>query len=122
MQTKLLNAVVLAENYEAIVEWYRNVFELEIISEINEDYRYTELGAAGKLVVGIALAEEMKLKPTSPRNNAVIVQVAVSDIHICFKRVEDTGGETLFGPSVEGELVYGGIADPEGNQVWVVEG
>ena len=122
MQTKLIDAVVLAENYKAIIEWYVSVFGLEVVEETEEGYRYTELGAAGELVVGIAVADEMNLKPTIPRNNSVILQVAVSDIHTCFKRVEDTCGEILFGPSQEGELVYGGVADPEGNQIWVVEG
>lgn len=102
MQTKLLNAVVLAEDYDATVKWYVAVFGLEIIEETRADYRYTELGAAGEHVVGIAVAEEMKLKPTIPRNNAVIIKVAVSDIQVCFKRIEKYGGEILFGPSQEG--------------------
>ncbi len=122
MKTRLINAVVLAEDYKALVEWYVSVFELEIMEETREGYRYTELGAAGKLVIGIADTVEMGVKPTVPRNNSVIVQVAVSDISACFEKVKKYGDTVLFGPSVEGKLVYGGVADPEGNQIWVVKG
>ncbi|MCP4231639.1 MAG: hypothetical protein GY771_16025 [bacterium] len=122
MGTKLINAVVLAEDYRAIVDWYAAVFDLEILSEVDKGYRYTELGADGEMVVGLADTEEMGVKPTIPRNNSVVVQVEVSDIAGCLKRVDIYGGEILFGPSEEGELVYGGVADPEGNQIWVVEG
>jgi predicted enzyme related to lactoylglutathione lyase len=122
MQTKLINAVVLADDYDVLVKWYVAVFGLEVMSEVDADYRYAELGAGGEYVVGVAVAEEMGHTPTQPRNNTVIIQVEVSDIAVCFDRANEQGGTVLFGPSEEGELVYGGVADPEGNQIWVVEG
>ena len=65
----------------------------------------------------------MGVKPPTPRNNTVIVQLSVSDISKLFAKVKETGGKILFGPSVDKKegYLYGGIADIEGNQIWIVE-
>ena len=123
MKISLLNPAVLAEDYERLIDWYVKTFNLTIKYQSKEGESYTELEHSGKLVVGIAKAEEMGLKPTTPRNNAVMIQLAVSDINSLFDTVKKTGGRILFGPSLDekGGYVYGGCADIEGNQIWVVE-
>ena len=72
MKTSLLNGIILAEDYDRLIDWY--------------------------------------------------IQIMVSDIQELFERVKNSG-KVLFGPTKEkdGDYVYGGIADPEGNQIWVVE-
>lgn len=123
MNISLLNSVVLAENYEELIDWYVKTFDLNIQSQTQEGEGYTELEHSGKLVVGIAKAHEMGVHPTTPRSNTVIIQLAVSDIDALFDNVQKTGGRILFGPSLDekGGYVYGGCADIEGNQIWIVE-
>lgn len=123
MNISLLNPVVLAENYEELIDWYVKTFDLNVICQTKEGENYAELEHSGRLVVGIAKADEMGVEPTTPRNNSVIIQLAVSDIKTLFDNVRKTGGRILFGPSLDekGGYVYGGCADIEGNQIWVVE-
>lgn len=123
MNINLLYPMILAENYEELIEWYIKTFDLTIKDKIEEGDEYTELEQAGKLIVGIAKANEMGVKPSTPRNNTVIIQFSVVDINKFFDRVRETGGKVLFGPSLDekGGYLYGGFADIEGNQIWVVE-
>lgn len=123
MKINLLNPMVLAENYEELVKWYVKTLDLTIKDKVEEGDEYTELDQSGKLILGIAKAYEMGVKPTTPRNNTVIIQLSVSDINELFGRVRKTGGRILFGPSVEekGGYLYGGFEDIEGNQIWIIE-
>lgn len=123
MDIHLLNPVVLAEDYEKLIDWYVKTFNLNIQSQTKDGESYTELEHSGKLVVGIAKANEMGVQPIAPRSNTVIIQLAVSDIQTLFDNVRKTGGRILFGPSVDekGGYVYGGCADIEGNHIWIVE-
>jgi len=123
MNISLLNPVVLAEDYGKLIDWYVTTFDLNLQSQTEEGESYTELEHSGKLVVGIAKANEMGVQPTTPRSNTVIIQLAVSDIRTLFDNIRKTGGRILFGPSVDekGGYVYGGCADIEGNHIWVVE-
>lgn len=65
----------------------------------------------------------MGVKPTSPRNNTVIIQLSVSDINKLFAKVKKTSGKILFGPSLDEKegYLYGALADIEGNQIWIIE-
>ena len=123
MNISLLNPVVLAEDYGKLIDWYVTTFDLNLQSQTEEGESYTELEHSGKLVVGIAKANEMGVQPATPRSNTVIIQLAVSDIRTLFDNIRKTGGRILFGPSVDekGGYVYGGCADIEGNHIWVVE-
>ncbi|MBC8384435.1 MAG: hypothetical protein H8E57_02825 [Candidatus Cloacimonetes bacterium] len=123
MEVKLINGIVLAEKYNELVNWYMETFKLEKKVSISEDYHYTELASEGKIILGIADAEEMKIKPVHPRSNTVVIQIAVHDISFLFQIVKATGGKVLFGPTKdeENDFTYGGIADMEGNEIWVIE-
>ncbi len=123
MKVTLVNSVIFAENYEKLIKWYMDTFDLEITSKTEEDYNYTDLGQSGRTYIGIAKAEEMGAKPTTPRNNSVIIQLSVSDISELFDKVKNSEGKILFGPSVEKKegFRYGGLEDIEGNQIWVIE-
>ncbi|MGB3340311.1 MAG: VOC family protein [bacterium] len=122
MKTSLINAVILAENYDKLVDWYIQTFTLDVEHKVEKDYHYTELAQNGHSVVGIAKTEEMGVTPTKPRNNSVIVQIMVSNIYELCDRIK-AHGKVLFGPTRDKDegFTYGGIADPEGNQIWLVE-
>ena len=123
MKVKLLNVIVFAEKYEELIEWYKNALSLTVLFQETGEYHYTELGFDNQVIVGITPASEIKHSPINPRNNSSIMQVQVSDINSLFKSVSENGGEILFGPSLEDKynFYYGGIADCEGNQIWIVE-
>lgn len=117
-----MNAVVQAEDYQKVRDWWIDALELELMGEWTGTYHYAELGRDGKHVVGIASAQEMNVSPSTPRTNAVVPQLSVADVAGLLERVKAKGGEVPFGPSFEqdGGFWYGAFLDIEGNQVWVV--
>ena len=123
MKLKLLNVVILAENYQKLMDWYINALGLELQQEWTEDYHYAELAYDGHLVVGITPAKEMGMKPPQPRNNATMIQLVVSDIKAFMERIEKHGGTIVFGPEVDAKegFSYGAVNDIEGNQIWVIQ-
>jgi predicted enzyme related to lactoylglutathione lyase len=123
MKLQLMNAVILAEDYERLRDWYIDTLDLTLDGEWTEHYHYAELTRDGRFVVGIASAEEMKVTPGDRRNATVVAQLNVDDARAFLARVKERGGDVPFGPSFDehGEFWYGGFADVEGNVCWVVE-
>ena len=126
MQLQLMNAVILAEDYARLRDWYIDALQLELDGEWTEKYHYAELVRDGRYVVGIADAGEMKVTPVpkdARKHAAVVPQLNVSDVRGFLARIEEKGGEVPFGPSFEEDegFWYGGFSDPEGNPFWVVE-
>lgn len=123
MEVRLLNVVVLCDDYEAQVNWYKNTFELiELLKESGE-YSYVELGHKNHVIVGLTPAKEMEHTTTQPRNNSTLLQITVKDMETLYKKVNANGGKVIFGPSHQDKynFKYGAIADLEGNQIWVIE-
>ncbi len=123
MDIQLINTVILAENYDKLVKWYKETMELDIKLQVDKDYHYTDLAKNNKLIVGICPASEMKHNPTAPRNNSTVLQISVDDIESLLHKVAENGGSIIFGPAVDKNdgFKYGGFRDPEGNDVWVME-
>ncbi len=126
MQLQLMNAVILAEDYERLRDWYMDALELDLDGEWTENYHYAELKRDGRFVVGIADAAEMKVEPVpkeARKHAAVVPQLNISDVRAFLARIEEKGGDVPFGPSFEKNegFWFGGFADPEGNPFWVVE-
>ena len=63
MKLELMNAVVMAEDYEKLRDWYIEALGLELQEEWTDQYHYAELVKDGRLVIGIADAKEMKVEP-----------------------------------------------------------
>lgn len=123
MKLRLMNAVVMAEDYARLRDWYVEALELEIGEEWTKKFHYAELVRDGRLVVGIADAREMGVTPGDRKQQAVVAQFNVDDINAFLERVKRAGGEVPFGPShdQDGDFWYGGFADLEGNPSWVVQ-
>lgn len=123
MNLKLLNVVLLADNYQKLVDWYINTLGLELQDEWTEDYHYAELSYNKQLIVGITPATEMKHKLTHPRNNAAIIQLVVSDIQVFYERIKQHDGVVLFGVNYDQkeQFYFGAVADIEGNEIWVIQ-
>ena len=123
MKLQLMNAVVLAEDYEKLRDWYVDALDLQLKAEWQDDYHYAELVRDGRFVVGIASAAEMKVVPGDRKNSTTVPQLNVDDVRAFLARIAGKGGEVPFGPSFseEEKFWFGGFADPEGNVFWVVE-
>lgn len=123
MRLQLMNAVILAEDYEQLRDWYVDTLELTIDGEWTDKYHYAELVQGGKHVVGIASAAEMKVTPGDRGSATVVAQLNVEDVRGLLARVPERGGSVAFGPSKEEpeDFWYGAFADPEGNICWVVQ-
>jgi len=123
MKVKFHNVIVFAENYESLINWYQKALGLTITMQNIGDYNYTELGFDSEIIVGITPATEMEHTPSAKRNNSTILQIATTDIEALFNKVKAENGKILFGINVEekANFKYGGIADLEGNQIWVFE-
>ena len=123
MKLELMNAVVMAEDYERLRDWYVDALELTLEEEWTEKYHYAELTKDGRLVVGIASAKEMVVEPRDRKSATVVAQLNVEDARGFLARVGEKGADVPFGPSFDedGEFWFGGFADIEGNPVWVVE-
>lgn len=122
MNISLTNTVILAEDYEKLVAWYKKTLELDVTISVSEGYHFTGLGLNGKEVIGIADAKEMDAKPSKPRNNNVFLQLYVLDIKAIFEKAKNNGGEAL-GPYFDDKdkFYFGTIKDVEGNAIWIVE-
>jgi predicted enzyme related to lactoylglutathione lyase len=126
MRLELMNAVVLAEDYAALRDWYIYALGLELRQEWTEKFHYAELVKNGKLVVGIADAKEMGLTPHphgEKKNATVVAQFNVDDVPTFLANIREKGGHVPFGPSYDPnlDLHFGGFADIEGNPAWVVQ-
>ena len=123
MKYELMNAVILAEDYEKLKAWYMEALDLELKQEWTEKFHYAELVKDGRFVVGIGLAKEMGVTPGDRKAATVYPQFNTDDTKALLAQVKERGGEVPFGPSYdEGlDLWYGGFADIEGNQCWVVQ-
>ena len=122
MKLTLLNAVIQAEDYEKVRDWWIEMIDLELKQEWTEKFHYCELAKDGKYVVGIALASEMKAELSTPRNNAVVPQLQVEDAKVFLEELKEKGATVLFGPAhdADEDFWYGAFADVEGNQVWAI--
>ena len=122
MKLSLLNAVIQAEDYEKVRDWWIEVIGLELRQEWSDKYHYAELIKDGKFVVGIASAKEMGVRPSTPRTNAVMPQLQVEDAKVFLEDLKARGGTVVFGPSFDADekFWFGGFEDVEGNPIWVV--
>jgi predicted enzyme related to lactoylglutathione lyase len=122
MKLRLLNAVILAQDYEKMRDWWIEVVGLQLKQEWTDKYHYAELAVDGRFVVGIASAEEMGAKPSTPRANGVVPQLQVDDVKAFLAQIQERGGDVPLGPSFDADekFWFGGFSDVEGNPVWVV--
>ena len=116
-------SVILAENYESLVAWYRDTLDLKVVSRHDEGFHYTHLENPAGVRLGIAVAEEMNVEPRERSRNTVLMQFEVNDVRAFLAHIEVSGGSASFGPSFNREegFWFGAFADPEGNPFWIVD-
>ena len=115
--------VILADDYSALVAWYRDVLGFKVVRDFAEDYHYCNLETDSGIRIGIGSAKEMGVEPTDRSQNTVVQQFEVKSVEEFFTHLKQNGGAVVFGPSFDekGRFWYGGFSDPEGNPCWVVD-
>ncbi len=114
--------VILAEDRKALVKWYIERLGFEVVAH-HEKEAYSNLETKSGVQIGIGSLSAMEIEAASPRTNAVIMQIEVEDVPGFFADLKASGDTIVFGPdeSKADGYWYGAIADPEGNQIWVVD-
>ena len=123
MEIRPRETVILASDFPALMAWYQKAFGFEVLSLFEEDYHYCNLATPTGIQIGIASAKEMGVQAQDRSRNSVLLQFEVDDVKAFFAQLEAAGGTVTFGPSFDekGRFWYGGIADPEGNPLWIVD-
>lgn len=124
MTVTLLNTVILADDFAKLRDWYVGTFgpDVRTYDSGDQDYTYVELTSNGSAIPGLAEARQMGTEPDNPRNNTALPQLCVDNIYGLFETVGANGGTVLYGPKPDpGGYIYGAFADPEGNQIRVID-
>ena len=123
MELRPRETVILAEDYSALVAWYRDVLGFTVVRDFAEEYHYCNLETASGIQIGIGSCKEMGVEPTDRSRNTVVLQFEVDHVEEFFAHLKVNGGAITFGPSFDekGGFWYGGFSDPEGNPCWVVD-
>jgi uncharacterized glyoxalase superfamily protein PhnB len=123
MRIHARETVIFAEDFPALVEWYKNVLGFEVTYRVEDGYHYCNLENETGIRIGIASAKEMGVTPGDRRNNTVVLQFQVADVKRFFAYLGEQGAGITFGPSYDerDKFWYGGFHDLEGNPFWVVD-
>ena len=123
MDIRTREPVVLAADFDSLVEWYRDVLELKITKRFDDGFHYCNLESGSGVRIGIGTAGEMGVEPAARSRNTVVLQFEVEDVKAFLQHVESGGGRVTGGPSFDrdGGFWFGSFADPEGNPFWVVD-
>lgn len=115
--------VILADDLEALVDWYQSVLGFRVTKRFEGEYHYCNLENESGIRLGIAAAQEMGVSPGDRQKNTVILQFQVPDVRGFLEHVAAKGGAVTFGPSLDkkDDFWYGGFSDLEGNPCWVVD-
>ena len=116
-------SVILADNFEAQVKWYRETLGFKQTDLFEDDYHFANLETESGIKLGIGSAKEMGVEPQDRSKTTILLQFEVDDLAEYFEYLATSGAKILFGPSFEkkGQFWFGGFADPEGNPWWVVD-
>jgi predicted enzyme related to lactoylglutathione lyase len=115
--------VVLADDFKAVVAWYRDVLGLEVKTLVEAGYHYAVLTNSHGVRLGIASGKDMNIQPGDRNQSTIVLQFRVEDVRALFEHVANNGGSINFGPdySEQDDYWYGSFADCEGNPCWVVD-
>ncbi len=124
MEIRPRETVILAEDFDAMVAWYRDTLGFKVTDRFEDEFHYANLVTPSGIAIGIASAKEMGVEPADRTKNTVLLQFEVEDVKAFFEQIGKSGATVTFGPShsEKDDFWYGGFSDPEGNPVWVVDG
>ena len=123
MQIRPRETVILASDFVTLVAWYRDTLGFNVTRLFEEGFHYCNLETDSGIRIGIGDAEEMGIVPGDRAANTVVLQIEVDDVREFFSELEPAGTTISSGPLLNEKdgFWFGGIADPEGNPIWVVD-
>lgn len=123
MELRPRETVILAEHYEPMVAWYRDVLCFRVVRKFEGAIRFANLETTTGIRIGIAPASESGVEPGDRARATVIPQVEVDDVRALLARVEHGGGSVPMPAAFDERdgFWFGAFADPEGNRFWVVD-
>ena len=115
--------VILADDFDLLVGWYRDVLGFDVVRFFNDTFQFANLETSTGIRLGIGSAVEMGVVPADRQQNTVVFQIEVDDVRGLFAHLEQNGATITGGPSFDEQMKFwfGSFADPEGNPVWVVD-
>jgi predicted enzyme related to lactoylglutathione lyase len=115
--------VILAADFAALTHWYRDLLGFRVTQLFTGEMHYANLETDSGIKIGIAPAAEVGITLQARVHNAVVLQIEVDDLPAFFSILGKQEVTIVHGPSFNQEdgFWFGTIADPEGNQIWVVD-
>ena len=117
----LINAVILANNYKAMIAWYMEVFDLKILYREEKPLRYVELGFDQVILLGLVPRKEHREKSIQSKNNSILLQFEVSDVNAIIDKTILHGGKVIQNHEKLDNMIYAIVQDMEGNEIWLVQ-
>ena len=77
MEIRPRETVILADDVETLVAWYRDVLGFKDVQLFEDGYHYAYMETASGIKIGIGSAEEMGVVPVDRSKNTAILQVEV---------------------------------------------
>ena len=123
MEVRAREAVILAEDFGRLVDFYRDVLDFQVIKLFEDGFHYCNLESKTGIKLAIASASERQVKPGDRAHNTVVLQFEVDDVKAFLSHVAENGGSVTAEPSFNqaDNFWFGGFADPEGNSFWIVD-
>ena len=123
MEIRPREIVILADDFDLLVAWYRDVLGFEVVRFFNDAFQFANLETSTGIRLGIGSAAEAGVVPGDRQHNTVVLQIEVDDVGGLLDHLEQNGATITGGPSFDKQLKFwfGSFSDPEGNPVWVVD-
>ena len=123
MEVRPRESIILVEDFDALVKWYCDVLDFNVLKNYFESYHYCTLENKAGIILAIGLASDMGVELKPRTHNSIVLQFEVDDVVTFLTSVEEQGG-LITGPAIYNEkdgFWFGSFADPEGNAHWVVD-
>ena len=72
--------VILPEDFQALVDWYKSVLGFRATRLFEGKYHYCNLESESGIRLGIAVGKEMGVSPGDRKSNTIILQFQVPDV------------------------------------------
>jgi len=73
-------SILLAENFETLVAWYREALGFKVTSIFEDGFHFANLATDSGIRIGIGSAKEMGVEPGNRANATVLLQIEAEDV------------------------------------------
>ena len=122
MRARVMHWDINAEDAGALREFYSTAFDWEFAdTDFPSDYRYLQ-ASEGSITGGIGCLPREGDPGYRQRHSGVTFYIQVDDLEEALRRVEGSGGRTIWGPEQADEnMSVAMFEDPEGNRIGLMQ-